>query len=218
MNNFVRSLLVFFLSHTVTSTVLLEIPGPDLQLGTATAELIDYSRTNTFGNNSDPRAILLSVFFPVGEKPCSGPYPTEYVPQVVSDYEDNQFTLYGQLGSINYEAFRSQFYHQCTGHETSYLVIIFSLGYGRTRLLYGALAQSVAKSGYIVVSIDHPYNTDIVVFPDGKIIYGVNDSNFTDEQYQAAVDTRVADYKFLLNSLGNKNYYKRVVSHCAIRL
>jgi hypothetical protein len=111
MNKLVRSLLVFFLSSTVRSIVLLDIPGPDLQLGTATAELIDYSRTNTFGNNSDPRSILLSVFFPVGEKPCSGPYQTEYVPQVVSDYEDNQFMPYGQLARINYEAFRSQFYH-----------------------------------------------------------------------------------------------------------
>jgi hypothetical protein len=160
MNNLVRSLLVFFLSSTATSTVLLDIPGPDLQLGTVTGELIDYSRTNTFGNNSYPRVVLLSVSFLVGEKSCSGPYRTEYVPQIVSDYEDNQFMPYGQLASINYEAFRSQFCHKYTWHKTSYPVIIFSPGYGRTRLLYDALAQSVAKYGYIFVSID-PYDYDV---------------------------------------------------------
>ncbi|CAG8979090.1 hypothetical protein HYALB_00000220 [Hymenoscyphus albidus] len=168
------------------NALLLSPPGPDIQLGTATAELIDYS-----------------LFYPLGVKPCSGSYRTEYVSKTVSDFEDGYFFQRGILGKLDYNSFESQFYQECSENtDGNYPVLIFSPGYFRTRLLYGVLAQTVAKFGYIVITVDHPYDADIVVMPSGQVIGGVDETNLsTIEDYQGAVDTRVADFRFLLDQL-----------------
>lgn len=204
MKNLASLIFTLNLCGSFVGAFLLTPPGPGVQLGTATAELIDYSRTNIWGNNSDPRAILISVFYPLGVKPCYGGYQTEYVSKTVSDFEKNYFVQRGIFGTLDYNAFRSQFYEKCSGEsgEPDYPVLIFSPGYFRTRLLYSILAQSVAKFGYIVITVDHPYDADIVVMPSGEVIIGVDETNFTTiADYQGAVDTRVADFKFLLDQL-----------------
>ncbi|CAG8953991.1 hypothetical protein HYFRA_00009090 [Hymenoscyphus fraxineus] len=203
MKNLAKIISASNLFFVVANALLLSPPGPDIQLGTATAELIDYSRTNVWGNNSDPRAFLISVFYPLGVKPCSGGYRTEYVSKTVSDFEDGYFFQRGILGKLDYNSFESQFYQECSeNNDGDYPVLIFSPGYFRTRLLYGVLAQTVAKFGYIVITVDHPYDADIVVMPSGQVIAGVDETNLsTIEDYQGAVDTRVADFRFLLDQL-----------------
>ena len=195
--------------------VLLNPPGPALQLGTANADITDYSRTNVWapgGNNTDPRTLQISVFYPVGNAPCAGGYQTAYVPQVVSDFEQSYFKPDGDLAQIDYAAFKSQFHRRCSHAEKDYPVIVFSPGYYRTRLLYGVLAQSVAKAGYIVVTIDHPYDADIVVLESGKVIHGIDDSNFSDiSNYTVAGAERVKDLRFLLDRLGDHKFLKKVL-------
>jgi hypothetical protein len=192
--------------------VILPIPGGPLQLGTTTSVLVDHSRTNWLANDTSVRALPISVFYPVGYEPCSGGYLSEYVPQVVSDFEDNYFELFGVLADIDYAAFKSQMYRTCSGskHQTEYPLIIFSPGYQRTRLLYGALAQAVAKTGYVVVTIDHPYDADIIQYPDGTVITEVLNSNATIEQFTAV---RVEDVTFILDQLSDKKIAKKLVPY-----
>jgi hypothetical protein len=200
-------------SQTVSAKdVILPIPGGPLQLGTITAVLTDHSRTNWLANDTSPRALPISVFYPVGYKPCSGGYLSEYVPHVVSDFEDNYFELYGVLADIDYAAFKSQMYRTCSDgkHHNGYPLVIFSPGYQRTRLLYGALAQAVAKAGYVVVTIDHPYDADIIQYPDGRVIINVLDSNATIEEFTAV---RVEDVSFILNQLSDKKIARKLVPY-----
>lgn len=203
------------LSQAQGKDVILPIPGGPLQLGSATTVLVDHSRNNALANNSDLRALPVSIFFPVGYEPCSGGYLAEYVPQVVSDFEDNYFLPYGDLATIAYSDFKSQMYQKCSGSkdQREYPVLVFSPGYGRTRLLYGALAQAVAKAGYVVVSIDHPYDVDIVQFPNGDVVYGINDANFTDADYAFATTIRVQDVEFVLDQLSDKRVAKSLVPY-----
>jgi dienelactone hydrolase len=201
-------------------TVVLNPPGPKLQLGTTTADITDYSRTNTWapgGNNTDPRTLQISVFYPVGVKPCYGGYQTQYVPQEVSDFERSYFAPYGVLGEIDYAALRSQFYRKCSHAARDYPVVVFSPGYYRTRLLYGVLAQSVAKSGYIVVTVDHPYDGDVVVLADGKVIRGIDDATITGS-FQPAIDVRLEDLKFLLNKLSDTRFVKKALPSLPYKL
>ncbi|KFY85156.1 hypothetical protein V500_08653 [Pseudogymnoascus sp. VKM F-4518 (FW-2643)] len=200
------------LSTLFAKNVILPIPGGPLQLGTATAILTDHSRPN-WKNDTSPRALPISVFYPVGYAPCYGGYLSEYVPQVVSDFENNYFELDGVLANINYAAFKSQMYHTCSGgkHRNGYPLLIFSPGYERTRLLYGALAQAVAKAGYVVVTIDHPYDADIIQYPDGKII--TTDTNVTDAEFVEIVAVRVEDVSFILNQLSDKKIARKLVPY-----
>ena len=49
---------------------------------------------------------------------------------------------------------------------------LFSGGLNTTRLFYSHLAQEIASHGFTVIMIDHPYDTDIVEFPNGDVIFG----------------------------------------------
>lgn len=82
-----------------------------------------------------------------------------------------------------------------------YPVVIFSPALGTTRLFYNAIAQSVASAGYIVVSVDHPYDTEFLEFPDGSILTA---ANISDEQIPLDVDTRARDIMFVLDQLSTK--------------
>jgi hypothetical protein len=76
--------------------------------------------------------------------------------------------------------------------------VLFSPGAGNSRLIYGGIVEAVASAGFAVISVDHPYDADIVVFPDGSIVYGtVNDD--TNEEIEQALAVRVADVRFVLD-------------------
>lgn len=55
-----------------------------------------------------------------------------------------------------------------------YPVAIFSPGYAGTRLVYGAMARSLASLGYVVFTVDHTYEASVVQFPDGSDEYSTD--------------------------------------------
>lgn len=63
------------------------------------------------------------------------------------------------------------------------------------------MLQSVAAAGYLIVSIDHPYDADIVEFPDGTTFKGANLDG--DEHIDMALATRVDDISFVHQQINN---------------
>lgn len=55
-------------------------------------------------------------------------------------------------------------------NEQSFPVILFTHGSGSILENYSTFLEELASHGYIVVGIEHPYNSGLVVFPDGRII------------------------------------------------
>jgi predicted dienelactone hydrolase len=68
---------------------------------------------------------------------------------------------------------------QASNKKNEYPLVLFDPGFGESRLIYGAMARSLASHGYVVVTVDHPFDAPAVQFPDGSIIQGVDldDSN-----------------------------------------
>lgn len=79
---------------------------------------------------------------------------------------------------------------------------------GSSRLVYTNIAQEVARNGYVVASIDHPYDADVVEFPDGRLVFDPN-SNLTGspEAILALINeyvaVRVQDVSFVLDALSS---------------
>jgi hypothetical protein len=82
---------------------------------------------------------------------------------------------------------------------TTFPVILFSPALGTSRLLYSALLQWIASAGFTVIALDHPYDADIVEFPDGALITSANIT--TDAQLAVALKSRVQDSSFVLDQL-----------------
>jgi dienelactone hydrolase len=53
--------------------------------------------------------------------------------------------------------------------------LIFSHGFGVSRVSYSALAQELASRGYVVLTVDHPYG-GFMVAPDGRLLQPGGDS------------------------------------------
>ncbi len=84
-----------------------------------------------------------------------------------------------------------------------YPVILFSPGLGNSRLIYSAIAQSLASQGFVVITIDHPYDAAVVEFPNGSFVLAANIS--TDDQITTALEVRRKDVSFLIDQLHNFN-------------
>ncbi|RGP78357.1 tat pathway signal sequence [Fusarium longipes] len=79
-------------------------------------------------------------------------------------------------------------------------VVIFSPGRGVTRLMYSAMAMTLASHGYIVMTVDHAYDAAVIEFPDGSSVTGVIGEG-TPAELEKSVEVRQEDIAFILNQL-----------------
>ncbi len=76
-------------------------------------------------------------------------------------------------------------------------MVLYSPGFGMERTAGTALVQDLAAHGYVVVTVDHTHDAQLVEFPDGRIAtHAVPPGAFA-----AALDVRVADIRFVLDRL-----------------
>ena len=76
-------------------------------------------------------------------------------------------------------------------------VVLFSPAVNGRRNHNTVQAEELASHGFVVVGIDHPYDTDLVVFPDGRTARFAGVAVTAEERLQ----TRVADARFVLDEI-----------------
>jgi pimeloyl-ACP methyl ester carboxylesterase len=172
-----------------------------------TAELIDFHRLDPFAPTRQPRALMVSVFNPISPHSCL-PAVTPYMVPLTAAFEDAQFAQYGVLAgtfeSLNLRACNPR--QQQDKQELP--LILFSPALGTTRLFYSAIAQEVSSAGYTVITIDHPYDVDIVTFPDNTTILA---ANITEAEVPLALHTRVKDVSFVLDELSKPSIARKLI-------
>ena len=97
-------------------------------------------------------------------------------------------------------------------------LLLFSPGLQATRLYYTYLAATLAAQGYVVVTMDHPYEAPVVEYPNGQLVFGLNDTVF-DPRVEGTLDkalaVRVADARFVLDQLSNASVVKKILPQVA---
>ncbi|KAL1605328.1 hypothetical protein SLS60_004876 [Paraconiothyrium brasiliense] len=123
------------------------------------------------------------------------------MPPATARFEDDKFAAYGLPNGT----FRSLGLETCTSNlapkpcsSGSLPLVVFSGALATSRTLYQSMLQSVAAAGYLVVSVDHPYDADIVELPNGTTVTGVD---INDSELEDALTTRVKDIAFLYRQL-----------------
>ena len=104
--------------------------------------------------------------------------------------------------------------HSYAGAEVSpaaatYPLLLFSPGWGFQSLQYSAQAEDLASHGYIVVAVDHPYDTTLEMYADGRVLpfaqAEFDRQTKTTESYIAygkrRVDVMAAENRFVLERL-----------------
>ncbi|MCJ8014635.1 hypothetical protein MUG84_23395 [Paenibacillus sp. KQZ6P-2] len=144
--------------------------GPN-QIGTLTYHWVDKTRPEIFTDNpNDRREIMVQIWYP-----AKGNLSSPYAPYIQeTDSLASLAHLSGFPGFI-FDQFKYVQTHAIPSatvstDESKYPVLIFSAGRGGFRQESTHMFEELASHGYIVASIDHPYTSSGVVFPDGRLI------------------------------------------------
>ncbi|KAH7050223.1 hypothetical protein B0J12DRAFT_600349 [Macrophomina phaseolina] len=170
-----------------------------------TASLKDYTRLDPFSPSPQAREVVISTFSPAANN-CTCFIEVPYMPPATARFESHKLSAsYGlpedlftnlTLSTASPSCHNSTSAASHAGQPT----IVFSPALGTTRHFYNLLAATLAASGHRVVTIDHPYDADIVEFPNGTLVHGLD---LNDTQLPLAVQTRAQDIRFVVDSLAS---------------
>jgi dienelactone hydrolase len=84
--------------------------------------------------------------------------------------------------------------------------IVFSPGLCTNGSQYAFIVEELASHGYLVATIDHPYQSRAIAYPDGRIVTVALERRDADpakaeSDYRALIDWRAADLRFVLDRL-----------------
>lgn len=203
---------ISFLLIGLGQTAIVPLPsstGPcDVTLHAS--ELVDMSRTNPYDPKGGQRSIMVTTFTPVN---CGSVPSTSYMPNATARYEDESFQSSGiPLGTFESLYIQAQTQQQPLpfGPHGDYPVMLFSPAVATSRLMYTLLLQEIASNGFAVVSVDHPYDADIVEYPDGRTVLGVLENIATDTEFVSALNIRVKDMSFLLDQMHDEKVIRNL--------
>lgn len=151
----------------------LPVPSGPLAIGTVAVDLVDSTRAEVFTPDpSDHREVFVRVWYPAAKTPGARP---------MSFWGPTDAVRTGLAQALGLPEFLFQHLRYVTTHTVPgatpattgapYPVILFSHGYAQGFESQNTVQiEELASHGYVVASIDHPYEAGIVAFPDGRRI------------------------------------------------
>ena len=199
-------LLAFMVPYAIPVFSLPFPQGKDL-VGTETFHWVDSSRLEWFTEEkpNDYREIMAQVWYPgtVHQNKKVVPY-MDFI-----ELRSKTIAAAGNLPSffpshLNLVKTNSYLQIPCKNKDAGLPVVVFSHGITGSRHLHQALFEHLSSQGYVVVALDHSYDCNLTIFPDGRIadyrseITGHPDSiKIRNKQ----INTRTKDVIFALNQI-----------------
>uniref|UniRef100_A0A4E9D643 1-alkyl-2-acetylglycerophosphocholine esterase n=1 Tax=Gibberella zeae TaxID=5518 RepID=A0A4E9D643_GIBZA len=209
-------LVSLFALFKATQALLVPSPPGPYHVAVKNLELVDPSRIDHFAPEPNTRRrIMVSVYLPVEAHHRCKSQVVPYMPLLTAGvFGDLGATLGIPNGTI--ESFNMEFCDLSTikpkrSHRSKkeFQVAIFSPGAQGTRLVYGAMARSLASMGYIILTVDHTYETLVVEFPDGSAAYATTGNTSA----LIMLEARTKDVSFVTSQLSNKTLTNNLFAH-----
>lgn len=191
-------------AFTVLPVPTLPAPSGPFPIGTKTYRWVDESRPETATDAADDRRnVIVQAWYPAADR-ASGPTSVymdglERLPPKVHMLPGFVLRSFGAVDT------RAVVGAPVSPARPRWPVVIFSHGYGAARAFYTGLAAELASRGYIVLALDHPYESALVELADGtlalpieRFLPGDPDRVRYMEQRQSP---RVKDIRFVVDRL-----------------
>ncbi|MDK8180040.1 dienelactone hydrolase family protein [Paenibacillus sp. UMB4589-SE434] len=191
-------------SSKQTAVIFPALKGP-YKVGTDRFHWIDKARPETFtADKSDHRELMIQVWYPTNASSASykrEPYATDPT-SLAKAYEGYSKVPAAQFLPLLSSTTHSLIKAPIAESEQKYPVLILSHGFGMLNDTYRFIAEPLASQGYIVVSVQHTYNSLVTTFPNGKVVKfnGANDDN-TSYLDRLITKVWVKDIQFVLDHL-----------------
>ncbi|KAI6870612.1 hypothetical protein KC343_g6781 [Hortaea werneckii] len=182
-----------------------------------TGPLIDHTRRDPYAPKPTPRALMLSVFQPAQ---CVHTVPAQYMPNKTAAYQgpflEQLFNISVNISPLFLEARLPVCItdiERCSTLDDA-PILLFSPGYRVNRFYYNYLASAIASEGFTVITIDHPYDANIITYPDGDAVY----TNFSIlETPSWDLITRAEDASFVIEQLSNATAMAELIPSRGLR-
>ncbi|KAK4888628.1 hypothetical protein LTR49_028837 [Elasticomyces elasticus] len=212
----VPPLLLLLLVNT-TAGFLAPRPLGKYNVTLTTGSLIDYTRNDRYAASPTPRALMLSVFQPAN---CESTVPVLDMPDKVAEYQgpslQETFNISANFTTLFLEARLSvcpDHPHSCSSRH-DFPILLFSPGYSIPRLYYNVLASAIASEGFTVITVDHPEDANIIVYPDGHAVY--NNASILDSSTWDYYP-RAGEASFVIDQLNNATAMASLLPHSGPR-
>jgi dienelactone hydrolase len=148
----------------------LALPAPTGPYAVGRTEYVwvDASRTDPLSETAgEKRQLLIWVWYPSSAGGSPAPYlPSNWVAAHNRDQGIGRW-LERDYSSIQTHAFEDA---SLSKQEKTYPVLLMQPGMGPVSTDYTILAENLASHGYVVVGIDPTYTSNLIVFPDGRVV------------------------------------------------
>lgn len=197
--------VVLLLDIARATTAPIPLPPGPYGISLQTTEMVNTGMVDPFAPSKKYRRIVLSAFYPTTMSRDCRQMQSSYMPPATAYVHDQ---LYGSLGLPNgtFEVLKltlcSPDHAISRRNRIPHPVVLFSPGLGNSRLIYSNIAASLAAQGFVVLTVDHPYDGAIVEYRDGSFVLAANIS--TDEQIEASLAVRTKDMSFVSQQLHNR--------------
>ena len=185
-------------------------PTGEYSVGTADYYFKDLEREEIYTEDPDDnRELTVKVWYPteISEGETAAYFSEELSRELASDFGLSE----EELIELNEEISTNSIINAPVADaESDYPVLFFSHGLGTPSEFNTINAEELASQGYVVVSMNHTYDSPLTVFPDGRIlgqspVFNVqNDVEFL-EVARESVEVRAKDAQFVLDELEDIN-------------
>lgn len=214
--------LFFFQSTNVKSNKhpaepQLPAPSGPFAVGRVTFHWTDVSRPEPLSAQAGAhREVMVYVWYPAANT-AKAPSPVSYFPDFKAaraaisdaDFKDMFRPADEQIQKTGLPLTHAIESASMPRDNTKYPVLVFSHGWGLQTSLYTTALEDLASHGYVIAAIDHPYDTTVTVFPDGRM------AKFAQQEFDAAakkphgyieyayqrIEVMATDIRFVLNQL-----------------
>ncbi|NYH52226.1 hypothetical protein HNR06_001815 [Nocardiopsis arvandica] len=187
---------------TDSGSLVLTPPEPTgpYAVGRTELHLVDPDRGHPWVEEATTRDVMVSVWYPAGED--GGAEPAPYVTPSVADVRKSQLEQGGlHRDTVDFAASHANALQDAAFSGAGpFPVVLQSPGFEQSRFFYTSNIEELVSHGYVVASMDHPYETFAVDMPDGRVVR----TNVTDadtEIYREAIAVRRADARLVLDGL-----------------
>ncbi|MEU1183803.1 Tat pathway signal protein [Streptomyces sp. NPDC005820] len=195
----------------VSGPVQLSLPVPTgpYMVGEVPVHLVDHSRPDPWQTGHNHRELMASVFYPTRQA-AGHPAAPYMLPRAATHFDSVTTNDYLGMnlptGQVDWAATATHVVEGApvAGGEGKRPVLIYSPGLGEPRTWGTTLVADLASRGYVVVTIDHTYESPEVQFPDGSLATMVSLTD-PDAFIKKSLAVRTADTGFVLDQLAAMN-------------
>jgi hypothetical protein len=191
----------------------LALPAPTglYAIGRSEYDWIDPSRSDPLAPVAGTqRELVVWAWYPAVRVPGAPTAP--YLPSKWAHLADQQHGLIGQQLHQSSSSIQTHSVEDAplAPGATRYPVLIFEPGLGDLPTQYTTLLEDLASHGYVIFGVTPTYSSSVVVFPDGRVVYGTDAGRLnTSGNPQTAADQLVDlwshDVIFVMNQLASLN-------------